>query len=117
MSRSPASGWRAFGAFLALALVWTLPVLERPDGFPSLVDARYTDLLVAHAPSALLLRQSLAAGDGLPLWNPYLAGGLPFVADPLSGIWYPPNWLAVLLPIGLGFNLIFWLHLAWAGLG
>ncbi|MGH2606493.1 MAG: hypothetical protein ACRDG5_07855, partial [Anaerolineales bacterium] len=32
-------------------------------------------------------------------------------------IWYPPNWLAALLPIGLGFNLIFWLHLAWAGLG
>ncbi|HEX9680784.1 MAG TPA: hypothetical protein VGA32_04970, partial [Anaerolineales bacterium] len=56
-------------------------------------------------------------GDGLPLWNPYLAGGLPFVADPLSGIWYPPDWLAVLLPFGLGFNLIFWLHLAWAGLG
>lgn len=117
MSRFSASGWKAYGVFLVLALVWTLPVLARPDSFPALIGAPYTDLLVAHAPSALLLRQSLAAGDGLPLWNPHLAGGLPFVADPLSGIWYPPNWLAVLLPMGLGFNLIFWLHLAWAGLG
>lgn len=117
MSRSAGSGWKACGAFAALALVWLLPLARQPDGFAALVGARYTDLLVAHAPSALLVRQSLAAGDGLPLWNPQLAGGLPFAADPLSGIWYPPNWLAVLLPIGFGFNLIFWLHLAWAGLG
>lgn len=117
MTPFPGGGGRRFAVSLALALVGILPVALRPHGIPILAGARFTDLLVAHAPNALLLRRSLAAGDGVPLWNPHLAGGIPFAADPLSGIWYPPNWLAAALPIGLAFNLILWFHLAWACLG
>lgn len=43
--------------------------------------------------------------------------GYPFSADPLSGIWYPPAWINILLPAPLGFNLTAALHLLWAGLG
>ncbi|MGH2628866.1 MAG: hypothetical protein ACRDHY_19685, partial [Anaerolineales bacterium] len=100
-----------------MAFAWTLPLASRPGGFPVLAGAKYTDLLVAHAPSALFLRQALEAGEGLPLWNPHIAGGIPFAADPLAGVWYPPNWLAAALPVGLAFNLILWFHLGWACLG
>lgn len=44
-------------------------------------------------------------------------GGAPFAADPLTGLWYPPNWLTVFLPLPFAFNLLLVLHLAWAGWG
>src|SRR5581483_8032505 len=28
----------------------------------------------------------------MPLWNPYLFGGFPIIADPEAQIFYPPNW-------------------------
>jgi len=52
-----------------------------------------------------------------PLWNPLILSGAPLIGDPLFGIWYPPNWLALLLPVQIAFNILFWIHLAWAGIG
>jgi len=43
--------------------------------------------------------------------------GYPFAANPLSGLWYPPGWLALILPLPLGFNLLIGLHLIWGGIG
>jgi hypothetical protein len=43
--------------------------------------------------------------------------GYPFAANPLSGLWYPPGWLLLLLPIPMGFNLLILLHLFWGGIG
>ena len=31
-----------------------------------------------------------------PLWNSFVGGGFPFVANPYMGICYPPNWIFVL---------------------
>ncbi|MFQ5922723.1 MAG: hypothetical protein ACE5M4_07745, partial [Anaerolineales bacterium] len=46
-----------------------------------------------------------------------ILSGAPFAADPLSGLYYPPNWLAVVLSPGVSFNLLAWFHIAWGGLG
>ena len=36
--------------------------------------------------------------DGrLPIWNPYLFGGVPHAANPLTGVFYPPNWMFLLV--------------------
>lgn len=43
--------------------------------------------------------------------------GYPFSADPLSGIWYPPGWIGILIHAPYGYNLSFALHLLWGGLG
>jgi hypothetical protein len=43
--------------------------------------------------------------------------GYPFAANPLSGLWYPPGWLALILPLPLGFNLLIGLHFIWGGIG
>lgn len=61
----------------------------------------------------------LAAGR-LPLWNPHLYGGMPFVADIQAGFLYPPHLLLFLLRPEFPFSwlqLSSILHLYWAGLG
>jgi hypothetical protein len=42
---------------------------------------------------------------------------MPFAADPLSGLWYPPLWLLALFPGAPVINLLFWLHLVLGGWG
>src|SRR5215208_8526500 len=42
--------------------------------------------------------QSLRAGNGFPLWNPYLFGGVPFVAGMGGDIFYPTFLLRMMMP-------------------
>lgn len=77
----------------------------------------YSDVSVTHFPNALFLLRSLLSWKTIPLWSPSILSGYPFAANPLSGLWYPPGWLALLFPLPLGFNLVIALHLIWAGWG
>ncbi len=77
----------------------------------------YNDLLISHLPNTIYLRQAISQYHQIPLWSPTILSGYPFAADPLSGLWYPPGWLAVALPDPWGFNLTLLLHLFWGGLG
>ncbi|MCJ7513509.1 MAG: hypothetical protein MUO23_11130, partial [Anaerolineales bacterium] len=101
---------------LAPAL-WLGDLVVQPAGFPFLPGAQYSDLLISHWPTAWLIRHSIMAWRQVPLWNPNILSGMPLAADPLSGMWYPPQWVTVLLPSAQGFNLFFFAHLVWAGLG
>jgi hypothetical protein len=70
-------------------------------------------------PARWFVRQSLLAGE-FPGWNPYQGLGFPLLADPQYGVFYPPNWLFLLVPDGMVAHLMSWLslaHLAWGGLG
>ena len=56
----------------------------------------------------------------LPLWNPTLYGGAPFISDIQAGFLYPPNLLLFLLNPEFDYPIMQWLvmgHLFWAGLG
>jgi hypothetical protein len=58
----------------------------------------------------------LQAGQ-LPLWNPYLFLGVPFLANPQAAVLYPPHWLLSVKPLAPSQALI-WsalLHLWLAG--
>ncbi len=103
--------------FLAWAGVLLWPVLFHPAWVLTPPRARFSDLLISHWPNAEFLRRALFEFHQFPLWNPSILGGAPFAADPLSGLWYPPNWLTVALPLPFAFNLLLILHLAWAGWG
>lgn len=48
-----------------------------------------------YLPIRAILHHRLQAGE-LPLWNPYLYMGIPYLADPVSGVLYPPHWLLAL---------------------
>ena len=86
-------------------------------GVPFPPQSEFSDIALSHWPHAEFLRQSLLVHRQLPLWNPTSLGGQPFAADPLGGLWYPPNWLLLFLPLPFGFNLLFLLHLFLAGSG
>jgi hypothetical protein len=104
-------------SFLLFALLFLLPLTLHPSAVPFNPHAEVTDLLVTHLPNAHYLRDSLARYGQLPLWNTQIMSGQPFAADPLAGLWYPPNLLLLILPLPFAFNLLFVLHLAWAGYG
>ncbi|MDI6696441.1 MAG: hypothetical protein QME21_15445 [Anaerolineales bacterium] len=106
-------------ALVLILLALPLAVLV-PDanGFPYPNDAaRYSDVPISHYPNAIYFRRALLQEGRLPLWSPNILSGAPFAANPLAGMWYPPGWLALALPLPLGFNLLIMFHLLWGGIG
>ncbi len=99
---------------LALPLVgWILHLGE----FIYPLRSLYSDLTISHLPNLLFLRRALLEWGQVPLWSNTILSGYPFVANPLSGLWYPPGWLAILLPQPLGLNLVLLVHVLWGGWG
>jgi hypothetical protein len=58
----------------------------------------------------------LRATHGFPQWNPYLFGGLPYVAAMHGDIFYPTFLLRLILPTDVAMTWSFMLHLFAAGL-
>ncbi len=99
----------------ALLVLPVLFVFRSPHGFPYPSEiARYSDFTLTHYAHALFIQKELIGGRGVPLWNPYIYSGTPFFANPLSGLTYPPGWLALLFPLPFGLNFCLALHL-WLG--
>ena len=46
-----------------------------------------------------------------PLWDPYLGNGAQLIANLQSAIFYPPNWLSLMLPLDYSFGWLVALHL------
>jgi hypothetical protein len=103
--------------FLVLALASAAPLVLQPDGIAFWPNALYSDLLISHLPNALVAHKALFTWHQVPLWNPAILSGMPLAADPLAGLAYAPNWLAIFLPTAMTFNLLLILHLVWAGIG
>jgi hypothetical protein len=61
-------------------------------------------------------REAILSGR-LPLWDSNQFGGYPFLANPQVALFYPPTWLAILLPTHIGISLYIALHLWLAGVG
>jgi hypothetical protein len=70
-------------------------------------------------PARAFLRDSLARGE-LPVWNPLQGLGFPVFGEPLYGIFYPPNWLFLLVGstgVAEMLNWQYFIHLAWGTAG
>ncbi len=136
---------RAFGArheflsaalfFTVLACAWSWPMLkgdqltqdyllyrsvpwqaERPA--PLDVTPRSTDGDIATQHYALFGVARDYVRDGhLPLWNPYIFGGLTMVGDMQTAVVSPLTWLGWLLPAGFAWGLIATIKLLIAGFG
>ncbi len=106
---------------LTLGFFWR--VLLTPDAWK---PAGGGDLVSFLYPTYRFAAASLQAGDGsaslttsLPLWNPHLYGGAPFLADMQTGLFYPPNLLLFLLAPNFSYKAMEWLaafHVFLAGL-
>ena len=76
---------------------------------------------VAHwmFPARWFVRDSLLRGE-LPGWNPFQGLGFPIFANPLYGVFYPPNWPTLIVPPDWVASLLTWLdfaHLVWGAVG
>ena len=102
---------------LAIALALFGPVLAQPGGLIYPPRGRFTDLTVTHWPNIGFALQSLRANGQLPLWRPAIMSGTPFAANPLSGLHYLPHAVFLLVPLAIGFNVLFIAHVWLAGCG
>ena len=76
-----------------------------------------TEIPIWMVPEFKLARQALAEGR-LPQWNPYARDGTVLLAHGLSGLLYPPNWLALARQDPAdGLWMLAWINLVVAGLG
>lgn len=74
------------------------------------------DTYAYHYPYWAARNAALTAGR-LPLWSPDLFMGVPLLANPQIGTFYPPNWLVAPLSPPQGIRVSILLHIAWAGIG
>ncbi len=74
------------------------------------------DLLGYGLPIESVIHDAYARGR-LPVWNPWIAGGRPLLANPNSGALYPVRPLLALLPFPLAFRIFPLMHWALAGIG
>lgn len=106
---------------LLVALAVSLMLLLagfRPDALPFFNrETRYSDLVIAHWPNALFLRQSVLERAEFPLWRNTIMAGQPFAANPLNKTAYPLQWFVLLLPPTLHLNGMIVVHLLLAGIG
>lgn len=100
-----------------LILVLVAVGLAPPGSLPYPPESGYSDAAISHWPNAHFLRESVRKYGEWPLWNPLRMLGQPFAANPLSKVWYPPQWLALIFPPTFHLNLMLYLHMAWLALG
>ena len=77
------------------------------------------DVAQWNLPARWFLRNALLRGDS-PFWNPHQGIGLSVASSPLYGVFYPPNWLFLLVPDHLIASMLTWqsfAHLVWGGFG
>jgi hypothetical protein len=85
-------------ALLLVAVVALWPILcAAPTQAPGLPGQ---DGRTQWYPWRALAADSIRHGS-LPLWNPYVLCGVPFLGDFQSALFYPPNFIFVVAPIGV----------------
>jgi hypothetical protein len=102
-------------AFLWVGLA--LAVVYLPIFFGRIVFFR--DIAHWNFPARVLVRDSLLRGE-LPAWNPYQGLGFSVLSNPLYGVFYPPNWLFLLVGrdwIGAMLTWQDFAHLLWGSAG
>lgn len=107
----PRLSWLRAGAFFALtALTLCWPMLSG-----AFLAGPHSDQYIAGYGFRLFGAEAFRDTGSIPLWNPYILGGLPFVGGMHGDIFYPTAWLRWILPTGTAMNLGFYLHLVLAG--
>ncbi len=103
--------WWAVGVFALAALSLGWPALSG-----QFLVSPHSDQYIAGYAFREFAAQSLRDGNGFPLWNPYLFGGMPYVAAMHGDIFYPTFLLRMILPTDVAMTWGFIIHVFLAGL-
>src|SRR5574341_1239337 len=101
----------------ALCMALLIGLLVPPGTLPYAPASKYSDAAISHWPNAFFLREAVWTYGQWPLWNPLHMLGQPFAANPLTKVWYPPQWLVLIVPATLHLNLLLYSHVAFLSLG
>jgi hypothetical protein len=113
----PDHQWRAVSWVVCAFLVLVIILLVPPGTIPDRPGVHITDADIQHWPNAFFLRESVLERGQWPFWNPLHMLGQPFAANPLAKVWYPPQWLVLLIPPTLHLDFLIYAHMALLALG
>ena len=94
---------------LCITALYFSPVVFSSKTFAS------RDMYAFYYPRQFFAAECIKSGI-LPLWNPHLASGVPFVANLQSSVFYPLSLMYYILPFATGFKYFIVLHYFLAGL-
>ncbi len=96
-----------------LALLFLRPILLPAEGWAT----GGADIRALFIPWLTFARDAVMRGE-LPFWDAYHAAGYPFLANPQVALFYPPTWLALVMPvrIALSWHLLFHLLVLSSGM-
>jgi hypothetical protein len=100
----------------AVALLCLGPLFYHRLLTPGWALADY-DVVLYFVPYRAYLAHAWQQGRWLPLWNPHIYLGVPFLANIQAAALYPPNLLLLLLPPVAAVGWLVALHLGLAGAG
>lgn len=92
-------------------LIGNINILFNINDFIYLGSSQFSDIPITHYSNLLFIQKSIHDHHQIPLWSNLIFSGYPFAANPLSGLWYFPGWLALLFPLPAGINITLLLHL------
>jgi hypothetical protein len=105
---------RALPVALGVCAIATLLLAYPALGGGFLVNPR-SDQFIAGYAFREFAAESLRSGNGFPMWNPYLFGGMPYVAAMHGDIFYPTFLLRMVLPTDVAMTWGFIIHLFFCG--
>src|SRR5713101_633231 len=100
----------AFGILTVFILILCLPMFAG-----RLLVSPHGDQIWIGLPIRWFGAQEFHRTGHLPMWDPYMFGGLPFVGAMHGDIFYPTAWLRLVLSIDTAMNLGFAIHLVLCG--
>jgi len=116
-------GWRGRLSWMwAHSWVWLLPAVLCVAFFWDVFVAPGDQIVGGHDLSDMFriwldfARSAIRQGE-LPLWNPYVFSGTSLVSDPQPAIFYPPTWIALVLPTTRALGILVVLHVWWSLVG
>jgi len=80
-----------------------------------LFGGQVSDMYIAGYSFRLFGAETFKQTGTIPQWNPYLLGGLPYIAAMHGDIFYPTAWLRWIMPVDLAITWGMVLHLVLAG--
>lgn len=100
--------FRAYLVFLLFDILLLLPLLQGRALY-------WGDILLYFEPMHHFEREMLLQGQ-IPLWNPYLLGGQPFVGNPQMWVFFPTTPLLAYVPAWLYLNIVCFVSILLCGI-
>ena len=102
--------------FAALIFILPIALLCWPIVTGQFLGGTHSDQYVAGYSFRAFGGDYFRTFGGVPQWNPYLFGGMPFIAASSGDIFYPTAWLRWIMPVGTAMALGLAVHLVLAGM-